>query len=78
MLVKLDHFPKFRGENSKNIWNHQLDNLKQIQVDERWGLPPTKQCEQRETKPWHAHPMSHTGWFIGILILAYDNPFITG
>ena len=22
MLVKLDHFPNFRGENSKNIWNH--------------------------------------------------------
>ena len=22
MLVKLDHFPNFRGENSENIWNH--------------------------------------------------------
>ena len=24
MLVKLDHFPGFRGENKKNVWNHQL------------------------------------------------------
>ena len=26
MLVKLDHLPKVRGENSKNIWNHHLDD----------------------------------------------------
>ena len=55
----------------------KIYNLKQIQVDERWGVPPTKQCEQCETKPWHAIPLN-TGWFIGILILAYDNPFVTG
>ncbi len=24
MLVKLYHFPKFRGENFKNVWNHHL------------------------------------------------------
>ena len=25
MIVKLEIFPKVRGEKSKNIWNHQLD-----------------------------------------------------
>ena len=25
ILVKLDHFPNFRGKNKKNIWNHHLD-----------------------------------------------------
>ena len=28
LLVKLDHFPKVQGENSKNIWNHHLGNNK--------------------------------------------------
>ena len=28
MLVTLDHFPKFQGENSKNIWNHHLEKLR--------------------------------------------------
>ena len=27
MLVKLEIFPNFRGENAKNIWNHHLDNI---------------------------------------------------
>ncbi len=27
MLVKLDHLPKDRGENSKNIWNHHADEF---------------------------------------------------
>ena len=27
ILVKLDHFPKDRGENKQNIWNHHLENF---------------------------------------------------
>ena len=30
MPVNLDHLPKDRGENSKNVWNHHLAPLKNI------------------------------------------------
>ncbi len=41
MLVQLDHFPRFRGENKKYDWNHHLDkhfNLQKIPWNPQIGF----------------------------------------
>ena len=48
MLVKLDHFPKFRGENVKNLWNPPSNNIFCLPLSST--QPPTSIPSPKRTK----------------------------
>ena len=63
ILVKLDHFPRDRGENSKNIWNQHLEN------DSTFTLHPLKINMEPENAPWEKETHLQTTNFWGSMLI---------